>query len=346
MLFGECLWRLSLTEATIDAVAPYLSVVIPAYNEEGSLQALVERLLPVLAGYGRHEIIFVNDGSTDSTPDIMEALRRQHPDVIGVISLRRNCGKALALQAGFSKARGAYVAMMDSDLQDQPEELPKLMALLENGTLDAVTGWKKTRHDPVLAKNIPSKFFNWMLRRASGIDVHDFNCGLKAFRRECLESVILYGQLHRFLLVLVAHLGFRVGEIAIEHAPRRHGVSKFGASRFYHGFMDLMSVYFLTRCSGSPLHFFGIYGSLAIFVSMPIAIFYFTAHLYGYFYNKPHLLLPEHPAWIISPVMFLLGLMMLFFGLIAEMLVQQHTLPRHFAPFVEKDTDVSPPHRP
>lgn len=288
-------------------------------------------------------MLFVNDGSTDGTLGILKDLMRLHPEAIGLISLRKNCGKALALQAGFAKARGTYVVMMDSDLQDQPEELPKLMALLEDGTYDAVTGWKKTRHDPVLAKNIPSKVFNWMLRRASGIHVHDFNCGLKAFRRECLGDVLLYGQLHRFLLVLVAHLGFRVGEVAIEHAPRRYGVSKFGAKRFYHGLMDIMSVYFITHCSGSPLHFFGIYGSLAIIASIPIAVFYFSAHLYGYMHDKPHLMLQEHPVWLVSPIMFLLGLLMLFFGLIAEMLVQQHTPSTYFKPFVEMDLDVRPP---
>lgn len=332
-----------MAETTSKTTLPYISVVIPSYNEEGSLRELVSRLLPVLEGYGHCEVIFVNDGSTDGTLPLLEELQRQHPEIIGLISLRRNCGKALALQAGFGMARGQYVVMMDSDLQDQPEELPKLMSLLENDTYDAVTGWKKTRHDPVLAKNIPSKFFNGMLRRASGIKVHDFNCGLKAFRRECLEHVVLYGQLHRFILVLVANLGFRVGEVAIEHAARRFGVSKFGAKRFYHGFMDIMSVYFLTRCGGSPLHFFGIYGSIAIILSFPIALLYFSAHIYGFMYDKPHLLLQDHPAWLLSPILFLIGLMMLFFGLIAEMLVQQQTPSQHYKPFVAKNIDVRQP---
>jgi len=323
-----------------------LSVVIPAYNEEDSLRELVDRLLPVLAKYGSFEVIFINDGSTDGTLKRLEDLQAEHPDVIGVLSLRCNCGKALALQAGFGKAQGRYVVMMDSDLQDQPEELPKLMQLLEDGTYDAVTGWKKIRHDPLLAKNIPSKFFNAMLRRASGIHVRDFNCGLKAFRRECLEHIVLYGQLHRFVLVLVAHYGFKVGEVAIEHAPRRHGVSKFGAKRFYHGLMDIMSVYFMTHCSSSPLHFFGIYGSVAILTSIPIALFYFSVHLYGYMYCKPHLMLQDHPVWLVSPILFLLGLMMLFFGLIAEMLVQQHTPMRYFQPFVAKDVDARQSERP
>lgn len=302
-----------------------ITVVIPLYNEEESLGPLIARLMPVLANIGAHEVIFVNDGSSDGSLAILEDIQAAHSDVVRVIHLRINCGKAEALQAAFDHARGDLVAMMDADLQDQPEELPKLIRYLEENRLDAVTGWKEDRKDGI-DKTLPSKFFNWMMCRMSGLTIHDFNCGLKLFRRPCLSGFRLYGQMHRFILVFIAHQGYRVAEIPVDHAARRFGVSKFGTKRIFHGFMDLLTVFFITRYLWRPLHFFGLYGGMAIGLSVILGAFYFVGHAYALLGNAPAWNLSQHPLWMLSPVMFLLGVIMIFFGLLGELLTYHSTI--------------------
>jgi len=312
-----------------------LSVVIPVFNEQDSLGILLGRLLPVLEQVGPSEVIFVNDGSTDETMHILNKLQQAHPEVVRVIHLRTNCSKSVALQIGFNETCGRLIAMMDGDLQDQPEELLKLINTLEKEELDAVTGWKVNRQDDYLSKNFPSKIFNWIMRRLSDLHIHDFNCGLKVFRRECLGSFTLYGQLHRFILVFIKHHGFKVGEIGIEHAPRQFGFSKYGARRIYHGFMDILTVFFITRYLHSPLHFFGIYGVATLGLSVPIGAFYLGCHLFYLLSGNLGWSLAEHPLWLISPILFLIGLVMIFFGLLGEMLTYCFSSRNSFYSFVQ-----------
>ncbi|MBI5815590.1 MAG: glycosyltransferase family 2 protein [Nitrospinae bacterium] len=297
-----------------------ISVVIPVYNEVESLTPLMERLLPAMAAIGEpYEVIFIDDGSSDGTARALDNIGEKQRGLVKVIHFRTNMGKSAALQAGFDESAGELIVMMDGDLQDQPEEINKLLAALREKNLDMVTGWKANRMDPI-SKTFPSKFFNRMLNRLSGLSIHDFNCGLKAFKRECLTSFTLYGQLHRFILVLAAHRGFKVGEVPVIHAPRLYGVSKYGVKRFYHGIMDILTVFFITRYLESPLYFFGIYGVTSMLVAVPIGAYFLIMHFLSFGWADPRWRLTEHPIWIVSPILFLLGLIMIFFGLIGELI--------------------------
>src|SRR5690606_5817968 len=227
-----------------------------------SVEELAARVAGVLDGLGRSfEIIFVDDGSRDATVERIRAAR-QRDDRVKLVRLRRNFGKAAALTAGFDRARGRCVVTIDGDLQDDPDEIPRLLEGVESGNLDLVSGWKKERRDP-LSKTLPSRLFNWATRRVAQVDLHDFNCGFKAYRREVLEQVPIYGELHRYIPVLAARRGFRIGELAVRHHPRRSGVSKYGWDRFYKGLLDLLTVLFITRYTRRPLHLFGAFGMAA-----------------------------------------------------------------------------------
>ncbi len=235
-----------------------ISVVIPLLNEEGSLKQLHAQLTEVLSGLGcSYEILFINDGSTDGSAEIIDALAAEDPH-IGLIHFRRNFGKAAGLNAGFKMARGKIIFTMDADLQDDPAEIPRFLEELEEG-YDLVSGWKKKRHDP-LGKTLPSKLFNFVVRRASGLQLDDFNCGFKAYRAETVQELNLYGELHRYVPVLVHWQGFRVGQMAVKHHPRRFGSSKYGVERMAKGFFDLLTVLLNTRYNSRPLHLFGFVG--------------------------------------------------------------------------------------
>jgi glycosyltransferase involved in cell wall biosynthesis len=232
-----------------------ISIVIPVYNEKESLEELFTRLEECMAGLKReYEYIFVDDGSTDGSLTVLKTLHERSPRV-NVVSFRRNYGKSAALGCAFSRVRGDFVVTMDSDLQDDPSEIPNLIARLERGA-DLVSGWKKLRKDP-WTKRVPSKFFNVVTSLISGIRLHDFNCGLKAYKSRVVRSITVYGELHRFIPVLAAWEGFRVEEMPVKHFKRKYGKSKFGASRFLNGFFDLVTVMFITRRARNPLHFFG-----------------------------------------------------------------------------------------
>ncbi|MCC6790235.1 MAG: glycosyltransferase family 2 protein [Thermomicrobiales bacterium] len=248
-----------------------LSIVIPVYNEEGNLPELHRRLTGVLTDLGLpYEFIFVDDGSNDGTWDIIKSLRHEDHRVVA-LRHRRNFGKAQALSNGFAIARGEAVITMDGDLQDDPDELPRFIDELNNGH-DLVSGWKQRRQDP-LGKTAPSKVFNWTVRKASGVQLHDFNCGFKAYRLEVTRSIRLYGELHRFTPVLADAEGFRIKELPVKHHPRTWGTSKYGWSRLVKGFLDLLTVTFLTNYRQRPMHLFGLPGLLSLMLGVLLGLF-------------------------------------------------------------------------
>ncbi len=293
-------------------MAPDISIIVPVLNEAESLPILRERLIGVLEGMDMpFEIIFIDDGSTDAGRDLMADLARAD-DRIGLIRFRRNFGKAAALDAGFRAARGRFVITMDADLQDDPDEVPRLIAKLEEG-YDLVSGWKHVRHDP-LDKTLPSKLFNGVVSWASGIKLHDFNCGLKAYRRETLADLSLYGELHRFIPVLAHWRGFRVTEMPVTHHPRQFGKSKFGAGRLVKGFLDLMTVMLITRYAGRPLHLFGLIGLILSALG-----FLCLAYLTGLWFlgDRP---IGNRPLLMLGLLLMVVGVQFISTGLLGEMI--------------------------
>lgn len=290
-----------------------LSIIIPLYNESGSLEELHDRITAALEHLdGAYEILFVDDGSTDDSFAVIEQIRERNWNV-RALRFRTNSGKSAALQAGFDTATGTYIVTMDADLQDDPEEIPALITALDRG-LDLVSGWKKERHDP-LSKRLPSKLFNLVVRYFSGINLHDFNCGLKGYRREVIESVRIYGELHRFIPVLAKFHGFRVGEIAVRHHPRKHGKSKYGLRRFVAGFLDLLTVILLTRYTAKPLHFFGMIGLVFCFFGGLVNAY--IVNLWLRFHN----IQGRQPLLVGGVFLFLLGIQFISTGLLAELII-------------------------
>ena len=301
---------------------PEISVIVPVLDEADSVEELAARVAAVLDGLGRRfEILFVDDGSRDGTAERVRAAHLRDPRV-KLVRLRRNFGKAAALCAGFDSSRGDVVVTMDGDLQDVPEEIPRFLDKLEEDHLDLVSGWKRTRRDP-LSKRWPSRLFNWVTRRLASVELHDFNCGFKAYRREVLEQVAVYGELHRYIPVLASRRGFAVGEIEVKHEARLHGASKYGWDRFYKGLLDLITVLFITKYTRRPLHLFGAFGLLFLLGGLTINVYLAYLWLGGeYLSNRPLLLL--------GVLLMLLGIQVLTTGLIGEMIT--------FKNFVSRDT--------
>lgn len=301
--------------AAVPAATPRLvSVVAPVWNEVESVPELVARVGQVLAARGQpYEILLVDDGSTDGT---FEAISRAHlsEPALRAIRLRRHFGKSAALAAGFQETRGDIVVTIDGDLQDDPAEIPSLIAKLDEG-YDLVSGWKVKRQDP-WNKRLPSRFFNFVARRISGLDIHDFNCGLKAYRREVTQAVDIYGELHRYLPALAHWAGFRVGEVPVVHHPRRHGVTKFGKSRFMNGFLDLLGVMFLHSSERSPLHLFGRLG----FASAAIGFVICTAFLVDWLGGSP---MRVRPLMLFGLALILLGVQFVSIGFLGELVVKE-----------------------
>jgi len=293
---------------------PKLSIVVPLYNERESLMELhsriVEAVRPMNAEY---EVIFVDDGSTDGSFETLKEIRGRDGNV-KIIRFLANSGKAAGLQAGFDAATGEYLITMDADLQDDPAEIPALAAALDSG-LDMVSGWKKERHDP-LSKKLPSKFFNMVVRFFSGLRLHDFNCGLKAYRVEVARSFRIYGELHRYIPVLAKYSGFRVGEIPVRHHPRKHGRSKYGARRFVAGFLDLLTVILLTRYTAKPLHFFGSLGLMFCFFGGLVGAYIIKLWIESGFHN----IQGRQPLLVGGVFLFLLGVQFISTGLLAELI--------------------------
>lgn len=288
-----------------------LSVVVPLFEESKSLPELVERIAESLGEF-TFELILVDDGSKDDSWDVIKELRSKYPWVKGV-SLQRNYGKSTALQAGFEVASGRYVATLDADLQDDPAEIPSLIEMLEAGH-DLVSGWKKQRMDPV-SKTIPSRFFNTVTRWVTGINLHDFNCGLKVYRREVIENIHLYGELHRYVPLLAQWEGYdRIAEKVVQHHPRKYGQTKFGLSRFMHGFLDLLTLMFVHHYMSRPMHFFGSLGVLALIVGG--AINFYLSYM-KVIHDEP---LANRPLLFLGIMLVVIGVQFFSIGFLGDMI--------------------------
>jgi len=295
-----------------DQHAPRVSVVIPLYNEAESLPELHSQLFDVFRKTGwSYELIFVDDGSRDESLDVLTRLQAKDP-CVRVISFRRNFGKSAALATGFRAVRGTFVITMDADLQDDPAEIPALIGKLEEG-FDLVSGWKKTRHDPI-SKTVPSKFFNYTTSVLSGVRLHDFNCGLKAYRYDVVKELPVYGELHRFLPVLAFKLGYRITELPVLHHARKYGKTKFGLNRFVNGFFDLLTVLFISDYNRAPLHFFGTIGTACGLIGFLINLYLSIGKLYG-------IPIGNRPLLFLGILLMVIGAQFFSFGLIAEKMV-------------------------
>jgi glycosyltransferase involved in cell wall biosynthesis len=311
----------NLTESSHDRLD--LSVVIPLFNEEESLGELSKSLSDVLEGMGaRYEIIFVDDGSTDRSFDALKELHERYPQV-RAIRFRRNFGKSAALSAGFQEAQGEMVITMDADLQDDPAEIPHLIEKLKNG-YDLVSGWKKKRYDPI-SKTLPSRFFNFVTATLTGIKLHDFNCGLKAYRKELAKELRIYGELHRYIPVLAHWAGYQVGEVAVQHHARKFGKTKFGPGRFWKGFLDLLTILFTTRYITRPLHLFGMWGLFAFFLGLAVEVYLTSEWLRG------ETALSNRPLFLVGILLIIVGIQFVSIGLLGEMITKSQQSEREYA---------------
>jgi glycosyltransferase involved in cell wall biosynthesis len=299
---------------------PQISVVVPVFNEEESLPELTQWISRVMHDHGfSYELIFINDGSTDDSWGVIHSLSHKFSVVKG-INFTRNYGKSAALDAGFKKACGDVVITMDADLQDSPEEIPGLYAMIIEGNLDVVSGWKKERHDP-LGKTIPSRFFNGVTRWISGIKLHDFNCGLKAYRLKVVKNIHIYGEMHRYIPLLAKWNGFgRIGEKVVQHQARKYGYSKFGLERFLNGFLDLISVSFVHRYKKKPMHFFGLLGSFSFLTGFLITCWLIFQKIYGLSQGLKVREITEQPLFFLALVALIIGVQLFVTGFIAELM--------------------------
>lgn len=288
-----------------------ISIVVPLYNEADSLEELYSEISKALSGY-KFEVIFSDDGSTDGSWDVIQRLSENHKHVKG-IRLQRNYGKSTAMQAGFEATTGVYVVTMDADLQDDPNEIPDMINMLEGG-LDMVSGWKKVRHDP-LSKTIPSRFFNSVTRWVTGIKLHDFNCGLKAYKKEVIDNIYLYGEMHRYVPLLAKREGFsQIGEKVVTHHPRKFGKTKFGLSRFMNGFLDLLTLLFMNHYMQRPMHLFGTVGVVMLFAGTVINLYlaYIKIML-----DQP---LANRPLLFLGILLLMLGVQFFSIGFLGELI--------------------------
>ena len=294
-----------------------ISIVISAYNEAESLPELFKRISDIFTEGTKYEIVVIDDGSTDGTWRIIEENSKLYP--IKAVSFRRNYGKSAALFCGFEMVEGDFVITMDADLQDSPEELPEMIAMIKEGGYDLVSGWKKKRYDSKLAKNIPSKIYNATARRVTGIKLHDMNCGLKIYRGDVVKNIEVYGEMHRYIPYLAKNAGFRnIAEKPVVHAPRKYGKSKFGASRFINGFLDLMTLWFLSKFGKKPMHFFGLAGIITFFIGFCTSVYIMADKLYAQAHGLKFRAVTDQPLFYISLVALIVGIQLFLSGFIAE----------------------------
>ncbi len=300
-----------------------ISVIIPLYNEEESLPELAEWIERVMAENGfSYEVLFIDDGSTDKSWDVITALSRRNPALKGV-RFRRNYGKSPALHTGFTRAQGDVVITMDADLQDSPDEIPELYRMITADGYDLVSGWKQKRYDP-LSKTIPTKLFNATARLVSGIkNLHDFNCGLKAYRNEVVKHIEVYGDMHRYIPYLAKNAGFaRIGEKVVHHQARKYGSTKFGLDRFVNGYLDLATLWFTGKFGAKPMHFFGLLGSLMFIIGFIAIIVVGAMKLYYMHSGHPYILVTDSPYFYLALTMMILGTQLFLGGFIGELVVR------------------------
>ncbi|MFC4163312.1 glycosyltransferase family 2 protein [Epilithonimonas zeae] len=301
-----------------------LSIIVPLLNEQDSLEELFTRIDTVCRSNKlSYEVWFIDDGSTDLSWSIIENMKIQNPQIHG-IKFSKNYGKSQALHAAFEKVNGDVVITMDADLQDFPEEIPELYEMLKAGNYDIVSGWKKKRFDNVMTKNIPSKLFNSAARKVSGVSLHDFNCGLKAYRKQVVKSIDVYGDMHRYIPVLAANAGFRnITEKPVQHQARPYGTSKFGTERFVRGFLDLVTLWFVSRFGGRPMHFFGAAGTLMFIIGFLSAIWLGVSKLIDVYIFKIYgNLIANNPWFFIALTMMILGSLLFVAGFLGELIIR------------------------
>ena len=298
-----------------------ISVIVPLFNEAESLPELATWIQRVMKENNfSYEIIFINDGSTDNSWDVIEELSKKDSNIHG-IKFRRNYGKSPALYCGFERAQGDVVITMDADLQDSPDEIPTLYRMVKEEGYDLVSGYKKKRYDP-LSKTIPTKLFNATARKVSGIkNLHDFNCGLKSYRKDVVKDIEVYGDMHRYIPYLAKNAGYtKIGEHVVQHQARKYGKSKFGISRFFHGYLDLMSLWFLSKFSGRPMHIFGLWGSLMFFIGFIAAIIVGATKLIAMANGQHYRLVTDSPYFFIALAMMIIGTQLFLTGFLAELI--------------------------
>lgn len=300
-----------------------LSIVIPLLNEEESLNELHRWIEKVMAENNfTYEVIFIDDGSTDSSWAIIQQLAAQNQNIKGIRFLS-NYGKSQALHAGFARAQGDVVITMDADLQDSPDEIPELYNMIMGQGYDLVSGWKKKRYDSVVAKNLPSKLFNWAARKTSGVKLNDFNCGLKAYRKIVVKNIEVSGEMHRYIPVLAKNAGFKkIGEKVVVHQARKYGSTKFGMERFINGFLDLITIWFLSRFGKRPMHLFGALGVLMFIIGLLSALYIGATKLYKLYHNEPAILVTDNPWFYIALATMVIGTQLFLAGFLGEIILR------------------------
>ena len=300
-----------------------LSIVIPLLNEEESLQELHNWIVTVMKTHGfSYEVIFIDDGSADNSWLVIEKLSQENPQIKGIRFLK-NFGKSQALHAGFAKAQGDVVITMDADLQDNPEEIPELFAMIQKENFDLVSGWKKKRYDSVVSKNLPSKLFNWAARRTSGVVLNDFNCGLKAYKNVVVKNIEVSGEMHRYIPVLAMNAGFsKIGEKVVKHQARKYGETKFGMERFINGFLDLITIWFLSRFGKRPMHLFGALGVVMFLIGFIATGFIIALKLVKLYAGLPTILVTSNPLFYIALTTMIIGTQLFLAGFLGEIILR------------------------
>ena len=308
-----------------------ISVVIPLLNEAESLNELHDWIAKVMqSNRYLYEIIFIDDGSTDTSWKVIEQLASKNTSVKG-IRFQRNYGKSQALDAGFELASGEVVITMDADLQDNPEEIPELYDLITKEDFDLISGWKRKRYDNVITKNIPSKLFNSVARQTSGLELHDFNCGLKAYKNEVVKNIKVSGEMHRYIPVLAKNEGYtKIGEKVVQHQARKYGETKFGIDRFINGFLDLITISFLSKFGKRPMHFFGLWGTLMFLFGTTSAFYIGAVKLYKVFNGIKTILVTDNPWFYIALTSMILGTLLFLAGFIGELIIKNKVLEKHY----------------
>lgn len=309
-----------------------ISVVIPLLNEDESLQELYSWIARVMQSNSyEYEVLFIDDGSTDTSWDVIENLASEHQQVKG-IRFQKNYGKSQALDAGFEMAQGNVVITMDADLQDNPDEIPELYDLITKENYDLISGWKKKRYDNVITKNIPSKLFNAAARKTSGLKLHDFNCGLKAYKNIVVKTVKVSGEMHRYIPVLAKNEGFnKIGEKVVQHQARKYGTTKFGMNRFVNGFLDLITISFLSKFGKRPMHFFGLWGTLMFVFGFCSTAYIGIMKLYKLANGMKTILITDNPWFYIALTTMILGTLLFLAGFLGELIIKSNSQEKHYS---------------